>query len=131
MRAAERHALASTIAGRGSERAKPTSARWCAAPPVGHLPDRDGATAFQVSLDIRTGVFDFKGSGRHIVHDEDATLGSITGSLPAPAPNAALSSLPGIGSIAPNVWPPSAYARWKTRCGTDHALGTASGLGHD
>ena len=69
-------------------------------PPVGHLPpDRDGATAFQVSLDIRAGVFHFEGFGRRIVHDEDATLGTITGSPPAADPNAALSSLSGIGAV--------------------------------
>ena len=101
--AVERHALASTIAffpGAGIREGEVPVPTGVGPPPVGHLPpDRDGATAFQVSLDIRTGVFDFKGSGRRIVHDEDATLGSITGSLPAPAPNAALSSLPGIGSV--------------------------------
>ena len=50
-------------------------------------------------LHVRAGIFHFQCFRLRVIHEGDATLGSITGSSPAPAANAPLSSLSGIGSI--------------------------------
>ena len=130
--AVERHALASTrlLPRAGIRGAKYQCPLVCGPRQLVISPRTVMGPAFQVS-DIRTGVFDFEGSGRRIVHDEDATLGSITGSLPA-CPQCRLVQ-PARDRLGPHlsIWPPSACAVEDLMRHRPMRSGTASGLGHD